>query len=181
MIKVILAFLVLMGLCGLAAAQDFPYGNVTQEEIDMKTYPKDPSAHAVVLQEFGKSRIDVANDDELKLAYEYHVKIKILDSKGFDEATTELKLRNNNDNTEADQIEKIEGVTYYVDDHGALNKTEFDHAKVFTTRDYKYQQTAKFTMPGLRNGCIIEYKYRLVSPISLCLDHFRPWAFQSDI
>jgi hypothetical protein len=181
MIKVILTFSVLMGLCGLAAAQDFQYGNVTQEEIDMKSYPKDPSAHAVVLQEFGKARIDVANDDEIKLIYDYHVKIKIFDSKGFDEATAEIKLRNNSDNTEADQLEKIEGVTYYLNDNGALDKTEFDHSKVFTTRDYKYQQTAKFTMPGLRDGCIIEYKYTLVSPIGLCLDHFRPWEFQSDI
>src|ERR1700679_3667861 len=104
MTKVILTFSVLIALCRVAAAQDFPYGNVTQEEIDMKTYPKDLTAHAVVLQEFGKSTINVANDDELKLIYEYHVKIKIFDSKGFDEATAELKLRNNNDNTEADQI-----------------------------------------------------------------------------
>src|ERR1700741_674399 len=122
MIKVILTFSVLMSLCGLAAAQDFPYGNVTQEEMVMKNYPKDPSAHAVVLQEFGKSKIDVANDDEIKLMYNYHVKIKIFDSKGFDEATAEIKLRNNGDNTVADELEKVEGVTYYKDEGGALKK-----------------------------------------------------------
>ncbi len=33
----------------LVSAQNFQYGKVTPEEMDMKTYPKDTSAHAVVL------------------------------------------------------------------------------------------------------------------------------------
>ena len=34
-------------------------------------------------------------------------------------------------------------------------------------------------MPGLRNGCVIEYKYTLTSPFFLY--KFRPWEFQADI
>ena len=33
-------------------AQNFDYGKASQAEIDMKTYDKDTSAHAVVLNEY---------------------------------------------------------------------------------------------------------------------------------
>ena len=163
----------------IVLAQDFPYGKITLEELDLKKYAKDTSAHAVVLQEYGRSRINVAGDDNIKLFFEYHVKIKIFDSKGFDEATGEIKLRNNNDNTERDELESISGTTYLQDDNGSIKKVEFDPKKVYTTKDYQQQSTLKFTLPALTNGCIIEYTYKLTSPFYLY--HFREWNFQSDI
>ncbi|WP_295667999.1 DUF3857 domain-containing protein [uncultured Mucilaginibacter sp.] len=165
----------------LAAAQDFPYGQISTDELNMKKYAKDTSAHAVVLREYGKAQIAVANDDNLKVMFEYHVKIKIFDNKGFDEATKEIKLRNNDDHSLTDEVEKVTGTTYYADADGAIKKVDFDPKKVYTTRDYKYQSTFKFTMPALTNGCVIEYTYRLVRPLNLCLEHFQPWPFQSDI
>ncbi len=38
--------------------------------------------------------------------------------------------------------------------------------------------TYKFTMPGMRNGCVIEYKYKMITPY---LDNFIPWRFQGKI
>jgi hypothetical protein len=177
--KHLLSLIIFCSLSGILAAQDFPYHTITAEEIDMKSYVKDASAHAVVLSEYGKSRITIGNDDNIKLMYEYHVKIKIFDSKGFDNATVEIKLRNNESGNSSDQLYDVTGVTYYTDENGSTQQVELDPKKVYTTRDYKYQSTAKFTMPGLRNGCVIEYKYRIESPFFL--DHFRPWEFQSDI
>jgi hypothetical protein len=177
--KTLLILLILFSITKAALAQDFPYGSVSPEDLNMKKYGKDTSAHAVVLQEYGNSRINVGNDDDIKLMFEYHVKIKIFDNKGFDEATAEIKLRNNQDNSERDDVEKITGTTYYLDENGAIKEVQFDPAKVYTKRDYKFQSTLKFTMPALTNGCIIEYKYRTTSPFYL--DHFRSWEFQSDI
>lgn len=177
--KTLLILLFLSGLAKLVAAQDFANGNVTSEDLDMKKYAKDTSAHAVVLQEYGSSRINVANDDNIKLMFEYHVKIKIFDNKGFDNATVAIKIRNNDDNSYSDEIENITGTTYYKDENGQIQKVEFDPKKVYKTRDYKYESTSKFTMPGLRKGCIIEYKYKTTSPFFL--DRFRSWEFQSDI
>jgi len=164
-----------------ALCQDFPYGHITSAELNMKKYDRDTSAHAVVLQEYGHAQINVANDDVLKVMFEYHVKIKIFDSKGFDEATKEIVLRNSDDNSAREEVEKITGATYITDENGAIKQVDFDPAKAYTTRDYKEQSTLKFTMPGLTNGCVIEYKYRFVSPVNLSLDHFHPWEFQSDI
>ena len=179
--RTFLILLSLLCIIHLATAQDFPYGQISTEELSMKKYAKDTSAHAVVLREYGRARIDVANDDNIKLTLEYHVKIKIFDSKGFDEATVALKLRNNEDHSDMDEVEKVTGTTYLPDADGTIKRVEFDPKKVYTSRDYKYESTFKFTMPALTEGCVVEYTYRLVSPIGLCLDHFYPWEFQSEI
>ena len=63
MLKPYLFFVFILLVIKSSFAQDFPYGKITQEELSMKTYAKDTSAHAVVLQEFGKSRINVGSDD----------------------------------------------------------------------------------------------------------------------
>jgi hypothetical protein len=177
-------FLILVSLSclvQLATAQDFPYGQISSEELSMKKYAKDTSAHAVVLREYAKARINVANDDNIKLMFEYHVKIKIFDNKGFDEATAQIKLRNNEDKSDMDEVVKVTGTTYFTDSYGNIQQVEFDPKKVYTSRDYKYQSTFKFTMPALTEGCVIEYTYQLEAPIGLHLDNFHPWEFQSDI
>ena len=113
MIRTLLTTLLLFTMAEGLNAQDFAFGQVSAEDLNMTRYAKDTSAHAVVLQEFGKSRINVGNDDNIKLYFDYHVKIKIFDSKGFDEATAEIKLRNTSDNDQADEVFDISGATYF--------------------------------------------------------------------
>lgn len=153
---------------------------MSDAELRMTRYAKDTSAHAVVLQEYGKSEI-TPSDDQIKLRFYYHVKIKIFDNAGFDAATKEIILKNYADNSEQDEIEKIEGTTYFIDGSGAIKKVDFDPSKVYTTRNYKEQSTAKFTMPGLTPGCIVEYSFTLVEAANGWLHHFQPWYFQDDI
>jgi hypothetical protein len=49
--------LILLLLPVILIAQNFPDASATREELEMKKYDKDTSAHAVVLNEFGKARI----------------------------------------------------------------------------------------------------------------------------
>jgi hypothetical protein len=177
--KKIILLLVTSFVSVYALAQNFPYGQLDNEALEMKKYDKDTSAHAVVLREYGTSRITIGSDDNIKLIFEYHIKIKIFDSKGFDNGTIAIKVHNSESNNSTEEVDNIAGITYYKDENGAIQQNTLDPKKVYTTRDYKYQSTMKFTMPGLRNGCVIEYKYRLESPFFL--DHFRPWEFQSEI
>jgi hypothetical protein len=177
--RTILILLILSASYKLVIAQDFPYGSVSPQELDMNKYAKDTSAHAVVLQEYGSSRIVVSNDNRIKLIFEYHVKIKIFDSKGFDNATVGIILRNDEKNESSDDLYTTAGITYYKDENGVTQQVTLDNKKIYNTRDYKYQSTSKFTMPGLRNGCVIEYKYALETPFFY--NKFRPWEFQGRI
>ena len=54
----------------------FLFGKISYAELEMKNYPKDTAANAVVLNEFGEAYIDSDGDNNLVL--EYHIKIKIL-------------------------------------------------------------------------------------------------------
>jgi len=174
--KSLLLFLLFSLTSLLSKAQDFDYGNYTQGEIDMKRYDKDTSAHALVLNEHGSAKIEFDNTDQLKIIYEYHVKIKIFDAKGFDKGNVTILL-NNNDN-EGQTLELVRGVTTYISDDGNVKKTELEPGKVYKAKVNKYWTSEKFAMPAIKNGCIIEYDYITYSPF---LANFPKWSFQSDI
>jgi len=177
--KPLLILFILSGLCRYAIAQDFAYGTTSPEEMDMKNYAGDTSAHAVVLNEFGTTTIGVVTDENIRVIHEYHVKIKIFDNKGFDKGTVEIPAYNYNEDADSyEKIEDITGITYYKDDNGLTQKVELDNQKIYPVRENKYKSTYKFALPGIRNGCVIEYKYKVISPY---FDAFHDWHFQGDI
>jgi hypothetical protein len=177
--KKILFFLSILTLISkISPAQNFDYGKTSQQEIEMKKYDKDTSANAVVLNEFGNAKIIVSYDNTIRLTYEYHVKIKIFNHRGFSNGTVTIPVKNNEDNSLTDEVNNITGITTYKDDNGLTQTEELDPKKVYKTRDYKYQSTLKFAMPALHDGCVIEYQYILITPF---FDHFHNWQFQTDI
>ena len=175
--KTTVFLLILTASYQLVIAQDFDFGSVTPEELSMKKYVKDPTAHAVVLQEFGRSRIHINNSDEVRLYYEYHVKIKIFDAKAFDEGTVEIPLYTADNNT-LEIVDDITGITSYLDDNGQSKRVELEKKKVYPVRENKHWSNYKFAMPGLHEGCIIEYKYTVESPF---WQNFHDWHFQSSL
>ena len=174
----LLILLFLFMLTKLSYSQDFPFGKITNEEMDMKKYVKDTSAHAVILQEFGRSRINVTNDDKIKLIFEYHVKIKIIDNKGFDNGTVSLPVYNSSDNDSYEKVEDITGITYYKDDNSLTQSVTLDAKKIYAVIENKHWANYKFALPGLREGCVIEYKYTMESPY---FENFHSWHFQQNI
>ena len=176
MLKFSLNLLTLILFCNIGYAQKFNYGDFTNEEVGLKRYDKDTSAHAFVINEYGTAKIDVVSDDRIKIVREYHVKIKILDTKGFDKGTVQVPIRTGEDSQE--EVENVKGITTYTGDNGGVQRTELDKTKIFTVKENRYWTTIKFTMPNLRPGCIIEYKYTLTSPY---WDRFPSWQFQDDI
>jgi Transglutaminase-like superfamily len=176
--KALLILIVLAGLSKLAAAQDFPFGQVDNTALEMKKYENDTSAHAVVLNEFGTSRIHFDNDYRVMITFEFHTKIKFFDNKEFDkEGTFDIPVYTG-DNSVYEDIQDVKGVTFFTDDNGGVQKVELDPKKIFSVAETKHWSVKKFAMPGLRNGCVIEVSYKVVSPY---LFNFRSWDFQSHI
>jgi len=176
--KFFLVLLIILGIHQISFGQDFPWGAMTIDEINMKKYDRDTSAHAVVLQEFGSSRIDVVSDESVKLVFEYHVKIKIFDEKGFESAKVKINLSNNSDNYSYETVSEISGTTYYYDQSGNVEKTDLDQSKIYYKKIDNHFATSEFALSGLKSGCIIEYKYRVESPY---FRNLQTWPFQSNI
>lgn len=97
-----------------ASAQDFEFGKISQNELDMKVYSKDSAASAVVLKEFGTAQI--SSREKTPLVFEYHVRIKIFNSKGFEHGDVILRLHKQNQREET--FEDIEAVTFSKDENG---------------------------------------------------------------
>lgn len=176
--KKLLPLLTAILLSATAFAQDFTYGDVSSQELGMKKYDKDTSAHAVVLNEYGSSRINFNNDYRAVLTFTYHTKIKFFDNKEFDNQGKFLIPVYSSDGQLYEEVQEIKGTTYYKDEAGNMQKTELDPKKVFTVTDSKHWSSVKFAMPALRNGCVIEVSYKVVSPY---LFDFHSWEFQDDI
>jgi Transglutaminase-like superfamily len=170
-------FLLIAVLCSInAVAQDFPYGNTSMEDLQVTRYDKDTSAHAVVLNEYGTSRIDINVDQKTVLIFDYHVRIKIFDSKAFDIGTFDAKLRRKG--AVHEEIDNIAALTTYIDDGGSVKKSTLDPKDIFKLKGDGYISEVKFAVPGLRKGCVIEFKYTLTTPFFI---DYKPWLFQSSI
>ena len=110
MIKLLLTLcLLLLGkLCCAQIDHGFTFGQIPMTDLQMKRYAKDSTANAVILDEFGESWID--NEGEHNLQHTYHVKIKILNSKGFDQANIVIPLYKNGSKQEL--VSKIQASTF---------------------------------------------------------------------
>lgn len=151
---------------------DLPFGKVTWADLDLKTYQKDTSASAVVLNEIGSAYISSADNN---LVFERYLKIKILKRRGFDQANFSVALHKQENTRES--LVSLEASTYNVV-NGYITEIKLDPKKVFTENINKYTDRSKFTLPDIREGSVIEVKYKLTSPYIFT---FRSWQFQSDI
>ena len=146
-----------------------------QDEMDMKSYNKDTSAHALVLKEFGKAYI--SSDEKMMLVYQYHVRIKIFDSKTFDKGDVYIRLHHGDDEL-FETVRDIKGITYSKDAQGNIAKTELNSKQIYSEMRDKHHEVVKFAMPNISNGCVIDYSYTTESPYRF---NFHTWVFQWDI
>ena len=157
----------------ICSAQDngFPYGQVTYRELEIKSYKQDTSAVAVVLNEFGEAHID----NEYNLILDYHIKIKILKKAGSVQADFEIPLRKNNGREEI--IKNIMASSFNIE-NGSMKEMKLETKNIFKEDRSKYRNVQKFAIPNVREGSVIEVRYRLESPF---IYNFRTWIFQTDI
>ncbi|MEL6917615.1 MAG: DUF3857 domain-containing protein [Bacteroidota bacterium] len=146
------------------------FGNTAQWERELTTYKKDPNAAAIVLFEKGNNYFDVINE-RIKLVKEYHVRMKILDTKGLPRATISIPYYHTEDQTE--QIKNIKAIT-----HNGTIKNHLPQANIYSVDTGKNWSEKTFTFSDVKKGSIIEYSYVLESPFYY---NFNGWSFQSDI
>ncbi len=147
------------------------FGDITAKDFAPEKYEIDSNAQAVILYDAGSAEY-VSNGAWFSVRYTYTKRVRLLNKNAFDAATVQIPLfmREEKD----DKIEKLEAVTYNIN-AGIVNKTALDKASLFTDKADKDYTIKKFTLPDLREGCIIEYKYTIVSQAPYTL---RGWTFQ---
>lgn len=141
----------------------------TLDELNMKVYKKDPTAAAVVLYEHANLYLDPHNKYNTRIDYYY--RIKIFNKEAFDLANITIET------AKKKKVTDIKAITYYLSDFGSLNASTLSKDKIFEVDESENWKSHKFTMPNIKEGCVIEYSYSVISPYLGIPD----WYFQSDI
>lgn len=160
-----LSLLLMLFLCNVLTAQNImKWGKVSNKELKMTTYDKDPDAVAVVLGDVGSLRYG-----DMGINYKRHTRIKILKKEGLDYANQEVSYYYRGNKR---QLKKLEAQIVNPDGQVVkLSKKDF-----FEEKTTKYRAKKKFTLPNVQVGAIIEYRYTLTQAYSTPY-----WNFQREI
>ncbi|CAH8286792.1 uncharacterized protein DUF3857 [Mariniflexile fucanivorans] len=171
----IAALLLSLCFCISTFAQDFDFGKISKEELEEKFNPLDSSANATYLYKYRKTFFDYQQEYGFRLITEVHERIKIYNQEGFDYATTQVRLGKNGGDKE--EFSSLKAYTYNLVD-GKIQDDKIGKDGIFESELHKYADQVKFTMPNIKPGCVVEYKYRIKSPFITNVDEF---VFQHDI
>lgn len=169
----LLIIIVLISFC--APAQDFKFGNVSKEELQEVYNPADSTANATYLYKYRRTYFEYVKDKGFVLKTEIHERIKIYNQEGFDYATKKVRLYNENNSSE--KITGLKAYTYNLES-GSIEDSKLKRNAIFETEVSDFLDETTFTMPNVKGGCVIEYKYEIMSPFVTNVDEF---ILQADI
>ena len=135
----------------------------------------DSNTNAVILADLGDVHFIGNKKGWFSYVYVRQIRIKILNKKAFDLATVSVGLYGEN----GDDMDKLNNVaaSAYNLENGQLQETKLDPKDIYTTRTDKRWTEAKFSIPGVKEGSILEYTYTITSQYDFDLPG---WKFQSE-
>jgi len=167
-IKIITTIAVLF-FSNLSVAQNYKFGKVSEEELLQKAHPTDPTANATILYRETKTDFQYTQDAGWYMVTDYFERVKIYTKDGFERANATINLYKGNGE---DKLLGLKGYTYYLED-GKVQEVKLKSDGIFEEESSKYLMQTKITMPDVREGCVIEYKYTINSPFIFNIDEFR--------
>lgn len=149
------------------------FGKVTAEDFAVNSSLVNENTNAVIIAEVGNVKFEGNSSGWFTYIYKVQRRIKILNRKAFDLADVKIYLYSNNETEEkADRIT----ASSYILENGKVVETKLSSNEVYQEKEDKNHFTKKFTVPGVREGTIIEYSYVVRSDFEFNLPE---WEFQS--
>ncbi|QNM84444.1 DUF3857 domain-containing protein [Polaribacter pectinis] len=155
-------------------AQDHKFGKVSKEELEEKFYPLDSTADAAYLFRKRRTYFDfIAQQGDFQLVTEIHERIKIYTKEGFDMANKSISYYDP-DSGAREAVSSIKAYTFSLV-NGKVEKEKLSKKNIFKEKKDKYYSLKKITMPNIKEGVIVEIKYRFISPYATSVDnlHFQ--------
>lgn len=157
-----------------AICQKLQLGKVTVEELLEKKHPIDSSAAATYIFKTGETTFNYS-DGSWYTTTEVKVKIKIYNQNGFEHANHQVSYYVGGNTSE--KVFFSDAATYNLV-NGKIEKTKLKSEGEFTEEVNKDWKVKKIVMPAIKEGSIIEYSYKLISPY---ITRMNDWYFQEDI
>lgn len=153
-----------------AQPEGHAYGDIPEWAWQLDTVPFDPSAAAVILQDVGYVRLDYGQ----AMSFRRHVRIKILRPEAVSLADVFIPVYHE-DNLE--QLTSLKAASYNRTAQGQIKVNKLKRKQSYLiNRDAQWQEQV-FSLPAVRAGTIIEYRYTILSENIAFLES---WDFQQD-
>ncbi len=143
-------------------SQNYKFGKVSKEELQENINPLDSSANATVLYRNESIWFDFSGESGFVQKRSVHERIKIYNKEGYKWATKKVRLYNKS-NSSSEDLLSLKGYTYNLVD-GKVEDDKLKKDGIFKEEVNKYWKTNSFTMPNIKDGCVIEYSYIISSP-----------------
>jgi len=147
------------------------FGQITNEEINLKECDFDKEAEAIII--FDDAFTD--HDDDYNMITTRRIRIKILNEKGLERGNINIPFYSGNN---FEFIKDIRGFTFNIDASGNHTYRDLDRKSIYIEKRNSYYSLVKFAMPAVKTGSIIEYSFVSVMKSYGGLED---WKFQSDI
>jgi hypothetical protein len=144
------------------------FGKIEKADLEMKECSFDDKAAAMVLVD--DAQLDYIYNAGMEM--KRRVRIKILNDKGLEWANIHLPFRSYRNE---EDISSLEAQTYNLDASGNIVATKLDKKLVYEKKLNKRYTEKVFTLPDVKVGSIIEYKFKHTG-VGLI-----DWYFQSSI
>jgi hypothetical protein len=128
------------------------------DELQMETYDKAPDAEAVILYENVDMYYTISNS--FNLVYEYKIKVKILKKEGTSWGDGEIILYNRGSSDEF--LSGLKASSYNLV-NGKIVESELKKDYIFKEKMDERRTRVKFSIPEVKVGSVIEYKYQIAS------------------
>ena len=156
--------------------QNHKFGKVSKEELEETVCSIDSTANATYLYKYRDTHYEYDKVNGFRLITEIHERIKIYNQEGFNHATKQIWLYKMSTGSH-EKISTIKAQTYNLE-KGKIVIEKLSKSGIFETEANKYNDKIKFTMPNIKPGSVIEYKYKITSPFWSKVDEF---VFQHNI
>jgi hypothetical protein len=148
-------------------AQELKFGKVSKEELEETKHPLDPNAPAAILSKKYTVKYEYQQNIGFVQIREITMRIKIYTQEGFEYADYMAPFYNSKSARET--VSKVNGTTYNLEG-GKITETKLKSDQVFENEITKYRSEVKFTMPNVKPGSVLEYKYEIRSPFEQNID-----------
>lgn len=170
-----IAFFVVFSFSKITA-QEFKLGKVSIAELQEKVNAEDTSAVAAILYRKGVSRLEYDMNYGFIMMTDVESRIKIYKKEGYNWANQNVTYYVG-DKGSRENVTFSDAVTYNLV-AGKIEKVKLKSDGVFDENVNKYRNQKKITMPNVKEGSVIEYRYTIKSPN---IGSMRDWYFQTSI
>jgi hypothetical protein len=147
------------------------FGQISIEELAMKSNLLDKDAEALVLFDIGKSYFE-RREDGFVVVFERSVRLKVFSEAGIKWAQVEIPFYQEGNVFE--RVTNIESNTYNLENN-SVEKTALNPSNALDEKLNNSWNLKKFVIPGVKSGSVIEYRYRIESDY---LFNLQDWSFQ---